>query len=370
MSLIVSILGFGIIVMIHEFGHFILAKSLGVGVIEFSIGMGPRLFSFVKGETRYSFRVLPFGGSCMMLGEEAAENGGSDGMITVDGRSFSRDRQFANKPAWKRLAVILAGPFFNFILAFLLSLAVTGIGGWDRPVILAVTEGSPAQEAGLSAGDTVTMLEIRGRKTRVKTSGDIQLFFLANGKLAEQGEEIGIRFKDASGQEQSRRVVLRYNEEEGRYLLGISYSTVYEPCENLGQLLEMSLHNLTFCLQNTVESLRMMIRGELNTSDVKGVVGIVAVMDETMDEAYDYGFLSAALTFMNFMMLLSFSVGIMNLIPLPALDGGRIFFILIEMITGKGVPKKAEAIIHTIGFVILMGLMVLILFNDVWNLIK
>ena len=88
MSLIVSILGFGIIVMIHEFGHYILAKSLGVGVIEFSIGMGPRLFSFVKGETRYSFRVLPFGGSCMMLGEEAAENGGSDGMITVDGRSF------------------------------------------------------------------------------------------------------------------------------------------------------------------------------------------------------------------------------------------------------------------------------------------
>jgi len=370
MSLIVSILGFGIIVMIHEFGHYIFAKSLGVGVIEFSVGMGPRLFSFVKGETRYSFRLLPFGGSCMMLGEETADTSDPAENIIVDGRSFSKDSQFANKPAWKRFLIIFAGPVFNFILAFLLSLVVTGIAGWDRPVIYSVNDGSPAQEAGLQAGDTITQLEICGRKTTVKTAGDVQLFFIANAKLAENGEPISVKFRSPDGKEKKGTMVMRYDEEMGKYLCGFTYSRMYEPCDSFGQLLEMSIHNIGFCFRQTIESLRMMIRGEVQGSDVKGVVGMVAVMDETVDTAYETGFLDAALTLMNIMMILSASIGFMNLIPLPALDGGRIFFILIEIITGKAVPKKAEAVVHTIGFFILMALMVLILFNDVWNLIK
>ena len=146
MSIIVAVLVFGLIILIHEFGHFIVAKKCGIGVIEFSIGMGPRLCSFTKGETRYSIKCLPFGGSCMMMGEDEND---------------SDPRAFNNKPVWSRIAVIAAGPVFNFILAFLLALVIVSYVGYDAPVLSGVMEGFPAEEQGLQAGDVLT--KVNGR---------------------------------------------------------------------------------------------------------------------------------------------------------------------------------------------------------------
>ena len=143
MSMIAAVLVFGLIVLIHEFGHFIVAKKCGIGVIEFSIGMGPRLWSIQRGETRYSIKILPFGGSCMMLGEDEDDKD---------------PKAFVNKPVWARIAVVAAGPIFNFILAFVLGIVIVCRVGYDAPELVDVQEGFPAQEQGMQAGDIITRL--------------------------------------------------------------------------------------------------------------------------------------------------------------------------------------------------------------------
>lgn len=143
MSMIAAVLVFGLIVLIHEFGHFIVAKKCGIGVIEFSIGMGPRIWSIQKGETRYSLKILPFGGSCMMMGEDENDK---------DPKAFN------NKPVWARIAVVAAGPIFNFILAFLFGIIIVRSVGYDAPQLADVQEGFPAQEQGMEAGDIITRL--------------------------------------------------------------------------------------------------------------------------------------------------------------------------------------------------------------------
>lgn len=396
LSLIISLIALGLIITIHELGHFLFAKAFGVGVIEFSLGMGPRLCSFVKNNTRYSLRALPLGGSCMMLGEESEErestdsgnaknaplreisNGNfskeeihlSENEVIVDGRHYAKESQFTKKSAWKRFLIIFGGPLFNFVLAFLLSLIITSCVGWDRPLIVEVTAGSAAEEAGIKPGDTVTDISIGNDRICVKTARDIQLYFTANAKKIENGEPVTVMLVSEDGTPKQAGMKARYDAETGRALFGFAYRYFYEKCENPGELIEMSLHNISYSFRSTIESLRMMFRGEVERQDVKGVVGMVAIMDESVEEASKTGFADAALTLMNIMMLLSASLGFMNLLPLPALDGGRLLFILIEMVTGKCVPKKIEGIIHAVGTVLLLTMMLLVLFNDVWNLVK
>ena len=146
MSIIVAVLVFGLIVLIHEFGHFIVAKKCGIGVIEFSIGMGPRVWSFEKGETRYSLKLLPFGGSCMMLGEDENE---------------SDPKAFNNKSVWARIAVVFAGPLFNFLLAMVLGIIIVHAVGFDSPTLTDVQPGFSAEEQGMQAGDVITKLDGR-----------------------------------------------------------------------------------------------------------------------------------------------------------------------------------------------------------------
>ena len=157
MSMAVAILVFGIIILIHEFGHFIVAKKCGIGVVEFSIGMGPRLCSFVKGETRYSVKALPFGGSCMMLGEDEDD---------------ANPKAFNNKPVWSRIAVIAAGPVFNFLLAFVLALAIVHVAGYDSAELTGVLDGFSAKEQGMQAGDVITRLN----REKVRVYRDVTMY--------------------------------------------------------------------------------------------------------------------------------------------------------------------------------------------------
>ena len=152
MGIVIALLVFGFLVFFHELGHFLLAKKNGIAVTEFSIGVGPRLFSFVRGETRYSLKAFPFGGSCQMLGE--------------DGESTD-ESAFHNRSVWARISVVVAGPIFNFILAFLLALIVIGYVGYDKPVVIGVMEGFPAEEAGLMEGDVITVpyTQLRAHET-------------------------------------------------------------------------------------------------------------------------------------------------------------------------------------------------------------
>ena len=349
MSIIVAVLVFGLIILIHEFGHFIVAKKCGIGVIEFSIGMGPRLCSFTKGETRYSIKCLPFGGSCMMMGEDEND---------------SDPRAFNNKPVWSRIAVIAAGPVFNFILAFLLALVIVSYVGYDAPVLSGVMEGFPAEEQGLQAGDVLT--KVNGRKITIYR--DLQMYLFMN-----PGKELDIEYQrpsaDGSAPERyAAHIVPKFSEESQSYMMGIETSVYRQKTSSLMETLKYSAYEVEYCIRTTVDSVGMLIRGKVGRNDIAGPVRMVSVIDETVEETRSYGMAVTLLTLANLCLLLSANLGVMNLLPIPALDGGRLVFLVIELLRGKPIDKEKEGMVHMAGMVFLMGLMIFGLFNDISTL--
>ena len=211
MSIIIALLIFSLIVLFHEFGHFLLAKKNGITVVEFSLGMGPRLLSFDKGGTKYSWKLLPFGGSCMMLGEDEG---------TMEPGAF------AAASVWARISVIAAGPVFNFILAFVLSLFIIGSIGYDKPVILQVSDGYPAAEAGLKEGDIVKKIN----HSNIHVAREVTNYVTFHQKqsvtmtVERDGKDITVQMDPVAN-------------ESGRYIFGISCSSNYrEKCGILGTL--------------------------------------------------------------------------------------------------------------------------------------
>ena len=348
MSFVAAVLIFGIIIMIHEFGHFLFAKLNGIGVIEFSLGMGPRLYSFEKGGTRYSIKILPFGGSCMMLGEDE-EN--------------SDQSAFNNKSVWARISVVAAGPIFNFLLAFLLSMVIVGLTGYQPATVMEVMDGYPAKEAGLLSGDLIT--EINGRN--IHSKDDITLYIQTHA-----GKTITVEYKRADGnggvERRSAVIVPQYSEEDGGYLMGVRFDGVAKPVSGLGQLLVHSAYEVKYWIQYVFDAFYMMFHGEVSLNDLSGPVGIVTTIDDTVDQVIPYGRTVVILTLINFCILLSANLGVMNLLPIPALDGGRLVFLFIEAVRGKPIDKEKEGMVHMAGMMLLMALMVLVLFNDVRKL--
>ena len=387
LSLLVSILALGAIIAFHEFGHFIVARLFGVGVIEYAVGMGPRIWSRIFGNTRYSLRAVPFGGFCMMLSEDIAEPEDTDGVrdpsspgiivtedeIIYEGRHFSKEEQFAAKPAWQRFLVVLAGPVFNFLLAFVLALIITACTGFDRPVVREVDPGMPAAEAGIEAGDTITALAVGGknaRRQKAETGRDIMLFMNVHQDAMERGSTFTLYYLDESegGAEKAAELKPVYDENLGRNRLGFSYNSSYEKADTIGEILYYGWYDVRFNLRTSVESIRMLVTGRASTTDLMGPVRMVATMDETVDSAASYGVFAALMTLLNLMVLISSSLGFMNLLPIPALDGGRLLFILLEMLTRGRIPKEFEARINQIGTLLLLALMAFILFNDIFML--
>ena len=355
MSLLISVIALGFIIFFHELGHFLLAKRMGVGVIEFSLGMGPRLVSFVHGQTRYSLRVLPFGGSCMMLGEDNAEEGG-----LIDGRQYSKDEAFHTKAPWKRFLIIAAGPLFNFILALVLSFVITQQVGYDKPVVRSVEAGMPAAQSGISAGDTI--LELNGEKITVYR--DIQLFLLSSQKAMQAGLPVTVRYQTEAGEIRTTELTPAFAEDTQSYRMGLAFNAAYTPAESPGEVLKYGAYNVEFCIKSTVKSLQMLISGQVQRGDVMGPVRMVAVMDDTVETAAQYGLWTMLMSLFDLTILISASLGAMNLLPFPALDGGQLVFILFEMLVRKPVPAGFAARVNFAGMMILLGLMFFVLFND------
>lgn len=344
-SFIAALLLFGLIVLIHELGHFLLAKKNGIAVLEFSIGMGPRLFSTTKGETKYSIKALPFGGSCMMMGEDENES---------DPRSFN------NKSVGARISVIAAGPIFNFILAFICALIIIANVGYDAPVIGTVSEGYPAQEQGLKAGDTI--LKMNGQN--IHFYRDIVIYLYLNPT-----EEINLTYRRENGEVAKAVLMPKYSAESDSYLLGISSTPYRTEITSIGEAIKYSFYEIEYWVNSAIKSLGMMIRGKVKSDDIAGPVRIVSMIDETVDNNMQYGLSSVLLGLANMCVLLSANLGIMNLLPIPALDGGRLVFLIIEAIRRKPIDKEKEGYVHMAGMLVLMGLMVLILFNDIKSLL-
>ena len=342
MSIILALIIFSLIILIHELGHFLLAKRGGVTVEEFSLGMGPRLISTVKGGTRYSLKLLPFGGSCMMLGEDEA--------TTEEG-------SFASKSVWTRISVIAAGPIFNFILAFVLSVIIIGSIGVDKPVILAVSEGFPAAEAGIQKGDTI--LKMNGTKIRLSRE-------VTNYVTFHQGEDVTFVYEH-EGEE--RTVTLSPEQNEGgRYIFGLSTVSSYREKVGAWETLKYSAYEVKYWIQTTISSLKMLFTGQVGLNDMSGPVGVVTIIGDTYKESASDGGFYIWLNMLNISILLTANLGVMNLLPLPALDGGRLVFLIIEAIRRKRIDPEKEGMVHFVGLMLLMVLMIVVMFNDIRKL--
>ncbi len=346
-TIIFFILIFGLIVISHEFGHFILAKKNGIRVVEFSIGMGPTLFHFKRGETVYSLKAFPIGGACMFDGE--------DGVMQEEG--VIDEGSFMSASVWARISSVLAGPLFNFLLAFILSLLIVSFTGVDKPVLQEVTPNGAAEAAGMRSGDLIT--EIDGEKIHIYRQ--VMLISALN-----QGENLEIRF-ERDGVKNSVKITPIYDDATGRYYIGFMGAGEYLKCNPL-QVFQYSFYEMEYWVRTTFKSLGMIFKGQVTKDDVAGPVGIAQIVGETYEEAKPYGISSVIFSMMRIAILLSVNLGILNLLPIPALDGGRLVFLLVEALRGKPVPPEKEGMVHLAGMVALMLLMVFVLFNDISRL--
>lgn len=346
-TIIVFVLVFGVVVIAHELGHFLIAKLNGIRVLQFSIGMGPDIVKFTKGETKYVLKLLPIGGACMFEGE--------DGIYTKDqdGDGQKPEGAFNDANVWSRIATVFAGPFFNIILAFLLSLIVVGFSGESIPIINALTEGYPAEEAGLREGDVITKID----GERIYLQGEVTIASALSG-----GEPMEIEY-ERDGQKYSTVITPKFSEQDNRYYLGFAIGETVQ-CKGF-DLIRYSAYEVRYWLKVTVKSLLMLVQGKLSANDLSGPVGIAAMIDETIEVTKPYGLPTVVINMINFAVLLSVNLGVMNLLPLPALDGGRLLFMFIEVVRGRPVSPDKEGMVHFIGFVALMILMVFVLYNDI-----
>ena len=340
MSYILALIIFSAIVIFHELGHFLLAKWNGIEVIEFSLGMGPRLLSHVWGDTRYSLKLLPIGGSCQMVGEEEASDSAG---------------AFGNKSVWARIAVVAAGPVFNFILAWVLALIIVGSVGYDNTMVDIIPD-SAAAEAGMEDGDQI--ISINGSRTWLYR--EVSLY-----SSLHQGQTATVVF-ERNGEKQT--VVLTPKQSDtGAYLYGFSRTVQREKGGAL-ETVGYSCAEIRYWLKATVESLKMLIGGQVGLEEMSGPVGIVSTIGDTYKESRVDGWYYVTMNMIMIAILLSVNLGVMNLLPIPALDGGRLVFLILEAIRGKAIPQEKESMVHFTGFVLLRGLMAVILFSDLHKL--
>ena len=426
-----AIVIFSLVVIIHEFGHYFFARKGGIKVNEFSLGMGPRLFSFDAAGTKWSVKLLPIGGSCMMEGEdEASDDEGA----------------FANKSVWVRIWTVFGGPLFNFILAFVLSLFVIGAVGVDKSSIVSVISGYPAQQAGLRAGDVITKINgshinlgrevssyfvfhplsdkdvtVEVKRGSEKLSFDVkpqekERFYLGftysagdsearidsvtdDGSLKEAGAKSGDVITAVNGTEiksgtelsnyfnasplDGKEVKLTLkkvdtgNTEEitvtpksagSSYTLGLVSNTAREKVGIVGTLY-YSLNETKYVVATTIETLKMIVTGRVKAKEIAGPVGIVNMIGNSYEQSKSEGIMVVLLSMASISILISANLGVMNLLPIPALDGGRLVFLIIEAVRGKPVDPEKEGRVHFVGFVLLMLLMVVVLFNDILRII-
>ena len=344
MGIILAILLFSAIIIIHELGHFLLAKANKIRVDEFSLGLGPTIFGKQIGETKFSLKLLPFGGACMMGEDE------------VDDMS---EGSFNSKSVWARMSVIVAGPVFNLILGWLLCVIMVAWIGYIAPVVTGVEDGYAAAEQGIRAGDVIT--EVDGK--RVHLWDDISLQNLTN----TEGNPVEVTYS-RNGKETTVTLEPRKMEGDAFARMGINGPSERTETGLIGSL-KYGVYTVKYWVDYTFECLKMLIGGQVGIKDLSGPVGIVSVVDDAYQSSVQYGMKSVILNLMNLCILVTANLGIMNLLPIPALDGGRLVFLILEAVRGKRIPPEKEGMVHFAGFAVLMVLMIVVMFNDIMKLL-
>ena len=350
LTIVSFVIVLGILVFIHEFGHYITAKKSDIMVSEFALGFGPKLISKQVGETLYSIRAIPLGGFCNMVGEFPADESMPEAERETYDQAKEKGRLFNQKSAFKRLAVILMGPIMNFLLAvliFVLAFAIFGVptSTNNEAILGEVIPEQPAAEAGLRANDKI--LAINGQE--VDSWEEMSELIRQNSE-----QEIKIRYQRDSEIEEIT-IIPAYDEESDRGVIGV-YPKLIRENVGFGSAITLGFQQSYQVFKMTIQGFAQMFR-ESSAEDIGGPIMIASIIGQ----AARVGILNV----LNWMAIISINLGIINLLPFPALDGGRILFIVIEMIRGKAVDPRKESYVHMIGFALLMLLMIFIIYNDV-----
>lgn len=366
MNMLFSILWFliifSIVVVSHEFGHFIVARANGIRVKEFMVGFGPAIFKHKKGDTTYKICILPLGGACVYDGMDELYDDPKDGASenASEGTSDSEPKDkalFPNASPWARFATIIAGPVFNFILGFIVAFIMVNLIAIREPVATSIMEGSAAEEAGLQAGDRIIALN----GSRIYLYDEISLF-----TALYRGGEVLVTY-ERDGVRGNLVITPVYNEEYGRYLFGISNETFVEELKGLDAF-KYTWYEMRYNVVNVWRSLGALLTGRLARENVSGPVGVVNMVGDIIEETSPYGMMTVFVNMLNLMLLLTVNLGVFNLLPVPALDGGRLLFAIIEILRGKPIEPKKEAYVHLAGMVLLMVIVVIVFFNDLHNI--
>ena len=355
-SLLITIILLGALVVAHEFGHFIVAKKSGIWVQEFAVGMGPKIASVMKGDTEYSIRALPLGGFCRMEGE--TEDGSAPG-----------PRSFLTKSVGVRFAVMFAGPFMNFVLAFIMIFGLTCTSYTATPEIRAVMPASAAEECGLREGDTIR--KINGKSIHIYDELSYML-------MDNRGETIRLEVLSADGKIYQYELQPRLDEASGRYLIGfnpnVETGIFAEPVEGYGKMtvgetMHYSLFSMINYVKMTAEGLVRVFTFTADKDEYGGPIAIFKTVETSYEAGLEYSLAAAVQNVVYIGAVLSANLGVLNLFPIPALDGGKILFLAIEAIRRKPLDAELEGKLQMIGFMFIMGLMVYVLFSDIMKFI-
>ena len=379
---IVTIIMFLVMVSLHEFGHFITAKLMNFKILEYAIGFGPAIWKSKKSEIQYSLRIIPFGGYCKFEGEDTESN---------DPRAFS------NQAVWKRIIVVAAGGIFNVILGFVLFLLIVS---QTSPMVTNKVESVVAEsyvaESGLMPGDEI--IRINGKKVNfynditlyaqdftentectlvVKREGDKKelVFRPTKSRVIYSYKEDGIKVSEFINGKEAETTFHKYSEDiiKDEELIGKDETVERLIIGFVPHQEDVTIFNIwgeawnqtRFVVKLVYNSLWQMVTGKLGVDQMSGPVGIVKEVNTAVNSGS-----TSWLYVLNLTALLTINLGVFNLLPFPALDGGRLFFMLIELITRKKIPPEREGLVHGIGFMLLIALIIFISFNDITKLIQ
>lgn len=398
LKILVAILIFGLIIFVHELGHFIMAKLMGVKVNEFAMGMGPKLLQFGKKETKYTLRLFPIGGFCSMEGEDEAGAGAvalpkkeepaetallEPSLVLQEQETVKpkkESRAFCDKKVWRRVLIVIAGATMNLILGFVLLVVYFGLCTmpnsqgerlYATTTIAKLEEEATSYQSGLRAGDEI--LKINGKTI----FSDLDMTSILQSSKSENGKahfEMVVR-RETDGKKQKVTLPdvtfdVKTDEESGRTYLVYDFILLGVE-QGFGNTFVQAAKSECSVALMVWRSLGDIITGNFNRNDLAGPVGTVDVIGDVVQDAVQQEHWQVGLGNLLFMIsLITVNVGVFNLLPVPALDGGRLVFLIIEGVTRHKVPAKYEGLIHAIGLILLLVLMVFVTFGDIGRLLR
>lgn len=350
MKILLGVLILAVIVFTHEMGHFLIARLNRIDVVEFTVGFGPKLFGWkTKAGTKISIRLIMLGAACVFDDLDAGTDDDTDLATLLANSSFRK----AN--VWSRIATTIAGPFFNLLLAFVLGLFLMNYIDIPDTTITEVAKDGAAYAAGIREGDKI--ISVNGSRCYLYPEVSTAVELGVGRPVTVVYEHDGVRNKV--------EMIPRMNEEYGRFMIGVTFGGKEAPKKGPVEIVKSSYLYVRYMVKMTFSGFRMLFAGQSKVSDIAGPVGAAQIVGDEYESAKQMGTLAVVISMLNIALLLSANIGIVNLFPIPAFDGGKLLFLIYEAIRGKPADAKVEGAIQLAGVGLLLVLLVVVMYNDI-----